>query len=571
MRKSRPFLCCATMLLIVALLSTALPASAQDPASDPAPADVLPSDLSTSDSLDADFPSQDIDPLPDLAPWVKSVRLNATQDAYIASGQPESNHGPRPFMNMGSQPVELAVRPVIQFELNGIPSKSRIQSATMHLYQFQMLPAGEPSTRVDGRKMVAPWAEASITWHNARYDGSATNLGNVSSSSGWQALDLKTFLQSWINGQGNYGVLLTGNESAGEHLRSFRTREAGGGTTPYLDVQYICDTKTPAANVTNPLSKYSKATFEVHWSGEDKAPSNCTPSGMQYFEVEYSVNNSGAWHKLNKGKYPPAQMTDAFTHSQDGDTVYFRWRGVDNVGNKEDYGHAQTSTIIDSLPPVTSMTKLPPFTTSTSFTIQWAGMDVVSGVSDYDVEYRMLIPGSSPDWIRLLSGVTETSYLFTGALDGATYEFRTRARDHVGNQGHFSDALQVTTIIDLKPHAIVEPFTPAILKPTAPVTDTFMVHWTGYAVEGAAITEYQLYYNYNDQGWIEWSSFPGAQTTAAFPYPSMGMGDGVYQFEATASDSAGHTKPRAGTAEAIMLVDLADAIQPVQFMPIVHR
>ena len=70
---------------------------------------------------------------------------------------------------------------------------------------------------------------------------------------------------------------------------------------------------------------------------------------MQYFEVEYSVNNSGAWHKLNKGKYPPAQMTDAFTHSQDGDTVYFRWRGVDNVGNKEDYGHAQTSTIIDSL------------------------------------------------------------------------------------------------------------------------------------------------------------------------------------------------------------------------------
>ena len=41
-----------------------------------------------------------------------------------------------------------------------------------------------------------------------------------------------------------------------------------------------------------------------------------------------------------------------------------------------------------------------------------------------------------------------------------------------------------------------------------------------------------------------------------------------YQFEATATDSAGRTKPRADTPEATLIVDLADLIQPIQFLPI---
>jgi len=576
MRTSKLFFVVTTTILIVAILAGGLPAPlhAQDPVPSATPEGITSEDATPEEvaaPLAEDAPL-DLDPLPDLSPWIKTVRLSTVQDAYIASGQPDSNHGPRPYMNMGYQAVEQAMRPVIQFDLGGIPSKARIQSAAMHLYQFQVLPAGDPATRVDGRMMVAPWSEGGITWHNARYDGTTTNLGNVASSIGWQQLNMQGIVQKWVNGQGNYGVLLTGNENVGQHLRSIRTREAGGGTAPYIDVQYICDTKSPASNVTHPLPQYSKATFTVQWSGEDKAPSNCTPSGMQYFELEYSVNNSGTWHRFNKGKYPPQQMADAFTHTQDGDTVHFRWRGVDNVGNKENYGHAQTSTVVDSVPPVTTMTPLPPFMTATSFTIQWAGTDAVSGVADYDVEYRMLMPGASPEWVRLLSSVTETSHLFTGAIDGAIYEFRTRARDHAGNQGHFSDTPQASTTVDLKPHAIVSPFNPPILKPTAPITDSFTVHWTGYAVDGATINEYRIFYNYNNAGWVEFENgFPGTQTSVVFLYLSLGMGDGIYQFEATATDSQGNTKPRTDTAEATMIVDLADAIQPQQYLPIVHR
>lgn len=562
-------LCLLHGLLVLALvlgaLGLATPAvQAQDATPDAPPAAALP------DQVEEEF---EIEPMPDLSPWVKRVRLSVTQDAYISSGRPDANLGGLPQMNMGYQlGGEQAVRPVMQFDLNGIPSKARVQSARLYLYQYQMLPADGSTTGVVGRKMVAPWGEHSITWHNARYDGGSTGLGSVTPAIGWQVLDLHAILQSWVNGQANYGVVLTGNEVASAtHMRSFRTREAGGGTAPYVDVEYICDTKTPLSNVVHPLPAYSKASFTVTWSGDDRAPSHCTPSGLHSFDLEYRIGSSGTWHKLNKGRYPVAQMSDTVHHGGDGETIYIRWRGLDNVGNKENFGDAETHTTIDSLPPRTAMTPLPPFTTATSFTIQWSGTDPVSGVADYDVEYRLLMPGADSSWMRLLTGVTETSHLFTGAAEGGIYEFRTRARDNAGNEGVFPETAQASTTIDLNPHAIVDPFNPPILKPTAPVTETFTVHWTGYAVGGATITEYQLFYNYNGEGWKEWATFPGTETQAQFPYLSMSMGDGVYQFEATATDSAGHTKPRTDTAEATMIVDLADKIQPGAYLPLIHH
>ncbi|MCB0135379.1 MAG: fibronectin type III domain-containing protein [Caldilineaceae bacterium] len=568
-------LCLLHALLVFALVYGALGLAApgvqaQDATPDTPPPAALPPDQMP-DQVDEEF---EIEPMPDLSPWIKRVRLNVTQDAYIASGRPDANLGGLAHMNMGYQlaPGEQAVRPVMQFDLNGIPSKARVQSARLNFYQYQTVPTGLGNTNIVGRKMVAPWGEHSITWHNARYDGGSTGLGSVTASTGWQVLDLHAILQSWVNGQANYGVVLTGNEVASAtHLRSFRTREAGGGTAPFVDVEYICDTKTPLSNVVHPLPTYAKASFTVTWSGEDRAPSHCTPSGLHSFDLEYRVGSSGTWHKLNKGRYPVAQMSDSVHHGSDGETIYIRWRGLDNVGNKENYGNAETHTTVDSLPPQTAMTPLPPFTTATSFTIQWSGTDHVSGVADYDVEYRLLMPGADSSWTRLLTGVTETSHLFTGAAEGGIYEFRTRARDNAGNEGVFPETAQASTTIDLNPHAIVDPFNPPILKPTAPVTETFTVHWTGYAVGGATITEYQLFYNYNGEGWKEWTTFPGTETQAQFPYLSMSMGDGVYQFEATATDSAGHTKPRTDTPEATMIVDLADKIHPGAYLPVVHR
>jgi len=49
----------------------------------------------------------------------------------------------------------------------------------------------------------------------------------------------------------------------------------------------------------------------------------------------------------------------------------------------------------------------------------------------------------------------------------------------------------------------------------------------------------------------------------------LGLGDGVYNFEAIAINSAGQREPQRFKAEASMLVDLADAVQPRLYLPVI--
>lgn len=68
------------------------------------------------------------------------------------------------------------------------------------------------------------------------------------------------------------------------------------------------------------------------------------------------------------------------------------------------------------------------------FYIWWYGSDNLSDVANYDVQYR---DGPGGVWTDLLVDTTNTSYRFVG-LDGHTYYFRARARDHAGNQSDYS-------------------------------------------------------------------------------------------------------------------------------------
>ncbi len=71
------------------------------------------------------------------------------------------------------------------------------------------------------------------------------------------------------------------------------------------------------------------------------------------------------------------------------------------------------------------------------------------------------------------------------------------------------------------------------------------------------------------QPWTVWQSFDGTVTNVTFP---IKLGNGVYEFEATATNNLGQTTPFAGKAEATMIVDLNDTIQPQAYMAEVwHR
>jgi hypothetical protein len=169
----------------------------------------------------------------------------------------------------------------------------------------------------------------------------------------------------------------------------------------------------------------------------------------------------------------------------------------------------------------------------------------------------------------LLEDAPQTFLQITGAQEGATYDFRVRATDNVGNNGEWPDNPQTSTRVLANASATVLPFQPNILKPTAPITTSFFVNWTSTA--GAPVASFEIFYQFNGGNWQLWQTFPGGQRGAQFAFPALGFGDGAYGFEAIAINPAGRREPRTFSAEAILLVDLANAIQPTAYMPAISE
>src|SRR3954453_12635931 len=84
------------------------------------------------------------------------------------------------------------------------------------------------------------------------------------------------------------------------------------------------------------------------------------------------------------------------------------------------------------------------------------------------------------------------SFQVTGAQNGGTYDFRSRATDNVGNAGEWPDDPQTSTTVTTNPVATVLPFNPSILKPTAPITTSFMVNWVGVSGGSSPIASFDI-------------------------------------------------------------------------------
>ena len=165
--------------------------------------------------------------------------------------------------------------------------------------------------------------------------------------------------------------------------------------------------------------------------------------------------------------------------------------------------------------------------------------------------------------------------MVSNAQSEFTYAFRVRARDRVGNVGVWPAEPQARTTVVLHPIATMSPFNPNIINASSPVTTSFTLRWTGNTPPGTMITQYQIHLRVRDfsgaivQNWSVWQTFDGSVTNVTFP---IQLGNGLYDFEATATNDKGQTTPFAGKAEATMIVDLNGTITPKAYMPqVAHR
>lgn len=494
-----------------------------------------------------------------------TLQINVRKDAFLSSRQPDANFGGDGELRLGwSASVYEATRILIEFDIGAIPRNAVIHSAELNIFQLGVTPGGDQPMSYRAQFLRSSWDELGVTWNNANYlGGDALPLGEVDGSVGWKKADVTSLVKTWYSGvRANHGLLVIGDESSSANrMREFSSRERSNA--PYIVVDYtvVCDTRAPSARV-EPLPAFSPTEFLVTWNGTDSAPSGCKASGIATYDVEYRINGGG-WHQWKN--HTTATANHFKDWAENGDFVELRSRATDHAGNVETFSDPQASTRIDTVPPSVVVTPLPATTVAQHFVVSWSGTDNLSGVAHYDVQWRE----NNGPWQMLLGETTQTAYQITGAQNGVTYDFRIRATDQVGNGDEWPNAPQASTLIAANAVATVGPFNPAILKPTAPVTTSFTVNWASSASASAPAVAYDIYYQYNGGSWQLWQNAPAPQTSVQFLYQQLGLGDGAYGFEVVAINSAGQREPQRFNAEAIILVDLADAIQPYAYLPLI--
>jgi len=158
---------------------------------------------------------------------------------------------------------------------------------------------------------------------------------------------------------------------------------------------------------------------------------NCADNASGWASSHYRIGN-GSW-----------QNGTSFLIDAEG-VVTFSYYSVDAAGNVE---ATHTGSVkIDRVPP-SSHAYADSYSKSSSFTIRWDGSDASSGIAAFDVQYKIGTAGAWQDWALSLDP-SQKSKLFTGAVPGKTYYFRTRARDRAGNVEPYPAMADVYVSID---------------------------------------------------------------------------------------------------------------------------
>jgi hypothetical protein len=400
-----------------------------------------------------------------------------------------------------------------------------------------------------------------VSWTGAAYTPSGCAANGISSYIVWYQVNGGEFVK-WLDGvsytsaQFNASSLGIGNGA----FVGFRSQAVDyyGNKTPAGNA--TATTTINAVNPTvalNPLPAWTTSTnFTVSWTGNTQGGPPITS-----YNFEVNVNNSGWTRLLNNTPQTFYQYTGA-----DGSNYQFRAQASNNGGASFGPWSAVTSTTIDTTPPYATVNPLPQYTTTSSFWVSWGGSDSGSGVASYTLQYQL----GQGAWQTLISNTPQTSFYFQNAQTG-NYGFRVQAVDKAGNVQAWSGGAQASTSVLVNPLAAVQPFNPPILQSTAPVTRSFVVTWKGYVPPGTYLTGYTVTYRYNGGPWQLWATFPATMTSDVFTwFGQPGLGDGQYQFQATASNNFNQPSPELPAQYwQTMIVDLAGAYQVRSYMPIV--
>ncbi|MHB1355219.1 MAG: kelch repeat-containing protein [Anaerolineae bacterium] len=287
----------------------------------------------------------------------------------------------------------------------------------------------------------------------------------------------------WLSYSTLAGITVTPSNDTKTVYVLFKDR-AGNESALYTDT-IILDTVAP----TGTLAIASGAAIISSTNLVLDLNANDATSGVAQMRFSNNGSNWSAWVSYS--------ITQLWTLSSgDGSKlVYGQYR--DNAGN---ISAPVTDTILlDTTPPIASVDSLNAYQASTTFTITWSGMDTTSGgISRYDVQVRV---GTEAEWTDLISDSTVTTTLYTG-VHGATYYFRARATDLMGNEGSWplNSIYDTFTVVDTETpsgdvlvNAGALSSTSINVTLTLSATDTFTVAMMSFSNDGVTWSNWQPY------------------------------------------------------------------------------
>lgn len=141
--------------------------------------------------------------------------------------------------------------------------------------------------------------------------------------------------------------------------------------------------------------------------------------------VTLQVATNAAFTNLVVNQTMPASTQTTITFAQDYPLLY--WRVKATATDNSQVTSSTTSFGLDTVAPTSSVYELLQMDIH-NFLIRWSGLDAVSGVAGYNIDYRA---DGETNWTRWRSLTTSTSDTFIRP-DSRDYWFRSQAVDHAG-------------------------------------------------------------------------------------------------------------------------------------------
>jgi hypothetical protein len=164
-----------------------------------------------------------------------TIILNPTGDTVIDANYPDSPNGSLTFMASSISNMNPKDYALLKFDVSSILSGQTIQSAVLHLYQYDGGGYGQGPTALLYSSNIS-WDESTVTWNNSSLLGTLTFL--VQNDDGGSHRGSSTWAFSWNSGWGNIIALVIGENSSGDQSHAWYTKEYTGteGFVPYLEI-----------------------------------------------------------------------------------------------------------------------------------------------------------------------------------------------------------------------------------------------------------------------------------------------------------------------------------------------